>query len=81
MGRFEGLFERQIASRTGISRNAIVRYSSWAKEKGLLGGDALPSVAVLDWFEKTTGCDKKCGKCDYYKSVLEKVLVKVGGEI
>ena len=34
-----------------------------------------------DWFEKTTGCDKKCDKCDYCKSVLEKVLVKMEGEI
>ena len=34
-----------------------------------------------DWFKKITGCDKKCDKCDYCKSVLEKVLVKMKGEI
>lgn len=30
-----------------------------------------------DWFKKTTECDKKCHKCDYCKSVLQKVLVKL----
>ena len=30
-----------------------------------------------DWFDKTTGCDKKCNKCDYCNTVLEKVLLKV----
>ena len=30
-----------------------------------------------DWFEKTTGCDKNCHKCNYCKSVLEKVLLNI----
>jgi collagenase-like PrtC family protease len=30
-----------------------------------------------DWFEKTTGCDKSCHKCNYCKSVLEKVLLNI----
>ncbi len=30
-----------------------------------------------DWFKKTTGCDKRCYRCNYGKSVLKKVLLKV----
>ena len=28
-----------------------------------------------DWFDRTTGCDKRCHECDYCASVLEQVLV------
>ena len=30
-----------------------------------------------DWFEKITGCNKKCYQCHYCNSVLKEVLVKV----
>lgn len=30
-----------------------------------------------DWFERTTGCDKRCRRCDYCAQVLEKVLVRI----
>jgi len=30
-----------------------------------------------DWFEKTSRCDKKCHKCGYCASILQKVLVSV----
>ena len=29
-----------------------------------------------DWFERTTGCDKRCHDCEYCASVLEEVLVR-----
>ncbi len=30
-----------------------------------------------DWFKKTTGCGRKCSRCDYCSSVLKRVLKKV----
>ncbi|MBE7038445.1 MAG: hypothetical protein E7404_06055 [Ruminococcaceae bacterium] len=33
------------------------------------------SAFPKDWFEKTTGCNKKCHECNYCKEVFEKVLV------
>ena len=32
-----------------------------------------------DWFERTSSCDKNCHKCNYCKSVLEKVLLNTEG--
>ncbi|MBE6561115.1 MAG: hypothetical protein E7662_08305 [Ruminococcaceae bacterium] len=32
-----------------------------------------------DWFERTSSCDKNCHKCNYCKSVLEKVLMNTEG--
>lgn len=31
-----------------------------------------------DWFARTTSCDKRCHRCDYCSSVLDRVLVKAG---
>lgn len=31
----------------------------------------------VDWYERTTQCDKQCQRCDYCQTVLERVLVKV----
>ena len=30
-----------------------------------------------DWFRRITECDKRCYRCDYGKSILKKVLLKV----
>jgi len=30
-----------------------------------------------DWFKKTTGCDRKCGRCGYCAAVLKETLVRM----
>lgn len=41
----------------------------------ILDNSAFPE----DFFEKVTGCDKKCHQCNYCQSVLEKVMVNTEG--
>ena len=42
-----GESDRQIASRTDISRNTVARYRNWAEEKDLLQ-DVLPAPELLN---------------------------------
>lgn len=39
----------------------------------VIANDRFPS----DWFERTTRCGQQCHRCDYCRTVLEKVLVRV----
>ena len=32
-----------------------------------------------DWFERTSTCNHRCHACDYCRTVLEQVLVNLGG--
>ena len=32
-----------------------------------------------DWFERTSACDRRCHACGYCQSVLDEVLVDLGG--
>lgn len=80
----------KLATRTHSNPRKVIEAYSKQRFKGNLMDLLEPGHSPLffpyvidnsrfpeDWFQKITSCDKKCHKCDYCLSVLEKVLVRI----
>ncbi|MBC7321181.1 U32 family peptidase [bacterium] len=80
----------KLATRTHSNPRKVIEAYSKQRFKGNLMDLLEPGHSPLffpyaidnsrfpnDWFQKTSSCDKKCHKCNYCLSVLEKVLVSI----
>lgn len=89
---YEGLFDTvKLATRMhalpGMVIDAYVRRSFVGNTLDLFepGVGRLLAPYVIDnqafpenWFEKTSGCDKLCDRCNYCKDVLHQILIDTG---
>lgn len=72
-----GESERQIACRVGVSRNTVAKYVDFAKEKGVLAGEALPPVGVIEDVLKegnvVVPVRRMVSKAEAYRELIEKM--------
>jgi collagenase-like PrtC family protease len=93
LGRYEGLADlAKLATRMHRSPRLVVAAYARGRHRGNLLdllepghgdllGDAWIDAGALpgDWFERTAGCDRRCGRCGYCRGALERALVSGSG--
>jgi len=76
-----GESNRQIASRTGVSRRTVARYRKWASEKGLLIS-TLPELEAVDKLLKegdlVVPVKVTVSKAEPYRELIEKMIREYG---
>ena len=92
--RYEGLFEVvKLATRQHARPRTVIDAYARRRYRGNLLDLLEPSHAHLlapwiidnqrfppDWFDRCTDCAHRCETCDYCREVLDRVLIRTGGE-